>query len=306
MTGKILHFDSEAMNRVEAHHSALKAWFRTSCDDLDTGEIERVTKIRSDLENLCKHYIRNTNGLSCTCELIIRYHSYILLKLKDVERFCTLIYITDHMGSSQHHRLKKWIWISKYIFQGIIEEFSRKPISKFQELRRLGSGLGFESGSGTRGRGRSPYTPGMRGRDRGRSRGRSSGLSLDSSVTDLFVIVLSNRGSTKFLPAYSRKDQTNGIIVIGYLEDQQHFVVYIESDNKSDPNWTFEFLSLFFILFLCFGKACGLARLSTVIRKNEGIKAQGGLNLKNINSRKVTQFLRETTKHAMNKKNKYT
>lgn len=46
-----------------------------------------------------------------------------------------------------------------------------------------------------------------------------------TNTYNLCVVVLSNRGSTKFLPAYSRKDQTNGIIVIGYLEDQQHFVV---------------------------------------------------------------------------------
>ncbi|KAI5664879.1 hypothetical protein M9H77_24202 [Catharanthus roseus] len=57
-TGKILHFGSETTNRVEAQHSALKAWLTTSCGDLDIvflkihSQIElRVSEIKKTLES---------------------------------------------------------------------------------------------------------------------------------------------------------------------------------------------------------------------------------------------------------------
>lgn len=45
-----------------------------------------------------------------------------------------------------------------------------------------------------------------------------------ANTLNLYVVVLAKKWSTMFLPIYSEKDLTDNMIIIGYFEDQKHFV----------------------------------------------------------------------------------
>ncbi|KAI5678927.1 hypothetical protein M9H77_09877 [Catharanthus roseus] len=100
-------------------------------------EIKRASNILADPENLCRHWVRTSYILPCSCELFKRYQIFIPLKLEDFHIFWRSLEINglSRIGGQQSHDESD---LQKQLlnFIGILQEFSTQPPYEFMELRR--------------------------------------------------------------------------------------------------------------------------------------------------------------------------
>ncbi|KAI5649748.1 hypothetical protein M9H77_35753 [Catharanthus roseus] len=165
-------------------------------------EIKRAPEIIDDPINNCKHYLRKSHGLPCSCELITRFEH--LLPLYDIpsaqardinSEIRDLTSMLDQIITGPISKVRE----VRHIIKGIQprRDDGRRTQPKGTKLywehvtlahRKIGKSSGFRSGSCS-GSG-SDYGSGSRGRDRppqvsrGRGRGHCSGQSSLSSVID--------------------------------------------------------------------------------------------------------------------------
>ncbi|KAI5658084.1 hypothetical protein M9H77_26877 [Catharanthus roseus] len=203
-------------------HLGLKIWL----------EIKKASEMVENPENKCLHYIRKLHSLPCACELLGRCQYLLPLQEEDVYIFWRKLEIGVDIPNVHEGDMNS----EMRDLTSILEEISTGPISKVQKVRRLikvmkgrqktnstkrdksywkhvsiayrkigksrGSGSGSRSTSGSgsspspRGRSRSPRCGGIRGRGR----------------------------STTVLPLYSNMDCTIGMLFIGFISEQDHFI----------------------------------------------------------------------------------
>ncbi|KAI5640034.1 hypothetical protein M9H77_00447 [Catharanthus roseus] len=150
-------------------------------------EISRATEIFDDPKNKCEHYMRTSDSLPCSCELITGYDHTLLIKLVNIEAFWKSLEIGSCHPSARQH-----MDFHMRCLTDLLHQISTGPISKVREMHRLakrvlspvlpedpgvtltsppessgsgsGSGSSSGSGSGSRGRRRLPRAPSGKGR----------------------------------------------------------------------------------------------------------------------------------------------
>ncbi|KAI5667089.1 hypothetical protein M9H77_16942 [Catharanthus roseus] len=233
-TSEVLHFGVETTNRAESKHSVLKLWLSTCHGDLDTIflnidsviesqiveikssleisklkenhmilkkiwlEIKRASEISDDPQSKCGHYLRKSHGLPCACELYHRYQYLLPLVSEDVYIFWRKLEIGVDIPSVHERDLDSEMCDLTYL----LEEISTGPISKVREVKAVIS----------------PVLP----NDPCASMTTLPRLLLPR--VDGRPIQQKEIRSTTVLSLYSNMNCTAGMLCIGFISDQQHFI----------------------------------------------------------------------------------
>ncbi|KAI5667988.1 hypothetical protein M9H77_17841 [Catharanthus roseus] len=207
-------------------------------------ELKKAREMVEEPGSNCLHYLRNSHGLLCACELI---HRDMDSEMRDLTSLC--------IGPIS--KVRKVRHLIKGVISPVLPEDPCQPLTTPLETaitkgrrktnstkRDNGSRLG--SGPSPRGRGRPPCS------GRGRSKGRNSiervpelirrknweegsapadywmdtpdHLYVIANTFNLCIVFLARLGSTTVLPLVSNMDGNVGTLVIGFIEEQQHFI----------------------------------------------------------------------------------